>query len=110
MELNERQPPTQQNYTTLGFAHVRAPDGAIEVLSKFFDAHRSTLEQAESWPPGNSYTNHWAENPTFMVSLEANAEGRRVKGQVRTFSAPASEHSTPISLLYPPCSILSTFP
>jgi hypothetical protein len=82
-QLNRVQPPTQQNYTEQGFAHVKAPAGAIEALQRFFAAHNSSAAP-EQWPAGNTYTNHW-EEPTLMLSLEAREfshEGRKLKAQV----------------------------
>jgi hypothetical protein len=81
--LNLRQPKTQQNYTETGFAKVRAPAGAFAPLQKFFRDHKEAMAP-EQWPRGNTYTNHWAKNPTYMLSLEDNRfrEGRRIKSQV----------------------------
>ena len=81
-QLNLRQPPTQQNYTELGFAKVKAPEGAIRPLQKFFADHMDRAAP-EQWPAGNTYTNHW-EEPTMMLSLEDRSfpEGRRLKAQV----------------------------
>jgi len=53
LSLNFVQPPTQQNYTELGFAHVRAPDGAFGPLTKFFQDHSQHMA-TEQWPSGNT--------------------------------------------------------
>ena len=56
----------------MGFAKVRAPDGVMKVLSKFWDQKFTSVDYVsdEVWGPGNTYTNHWA-SPTKMISLDS---------------------------------------
>ena len=68
MQLNRVQPPLQRNYTELGYAKLKAPEGSYRRLKTFFDQFRNN-EQEEAWPAGNTYTNHW-DVPTYMISLE----------------------------------------
>ena len=68
MQLNRVQPPLQRNYTELGYAKLKAPEGSYRRLKTFFDQFRNN-EQEEAWPAGNTYTNHW-DSPTYMISLE----------------------------------------
>jgi hypothetical protein len=82
ISLNLKQPMAQQNYTDIGFKHIKAPIEAYAPLKKFWDDHHEHQE-IEQWPPGNTYTNHWL-NPTSFLSLENTKfkEGRRVKSQI----------------------------
>lgn len=82
-KLNLMQPPTQDNYTKLGFAKTKAPKKAFDALQQFWNKHQGK-ETVEDWPSGNTYTNHWALNPTYMLSLEDGRmrEGRRIKNVV----------------------------
>ena len=78
MQLNRVQPPLQKNYTELGYAKLKAPEGSYRRLKTFFDQFRNN-EQEEAWPAGNTYTNHW-DSPTYMISLE----DQRLRGGSRS--------------------------
>ena len=68
MAMNLNQPRSQHNYTEIGFKKLNVPKSAWQPLLQFWESNKDKLEP-ESWPPGNTYTNHW-ESPTYMVSLE----------------------------------------
>ncbi|GMI26147.1 hypothetical protein TrRE_jg12588, partial [Triparma retinervis] len=74
VEMNREQPARMLNYTTLGFAKTRCPPEIFSALSSWYHEYKDQ-RVPESWPKGNTYTNHWA-SPTLMVSLEE----RRFKG------------------------------
>jgi hypothetical protein len=83
MALNRNQPPTQENHTEVGFALRRAPQEIMDSLLEFWQRYEQQAVE-EAWPNGNTYTNHWDLNPTYMVSFENRAfrEGRDVKQKV----------------------------
>lgn len=66
--MNLEQPPTQFNYTEIGFKKTRVPDDIWAEILKFWEANKHK-EVLEDWPKGNTYVNNW-ESPTFMVSFE----------------------------------------
>lgn len=57
-----------QNYTKLGFTKIRAPDHVFKLIREFWDENKDKASD-ESWPVGNTYTNHWASH-SKMVSVE----------------------------------------
>ncbi|KAL7534919.1 hypothetical protein ACHAXR_006158 [Thalassiosira sp. AJA248-18] len=62
-----------KNYTTLGFHKVRAPASMMNLLSKFWNNKQFssvTNIPNETWPPGNTYTNHWS-SPTKMLNVDS---------------------------------------
>eukprot|EP00571_Detonula_confervacea_P012213 CAMPEP_0172297392 /NCGR_PEP_ID=MMETSP1058-20130122/432_1 /TAXON_ID=83371 /ORGANISM="Detonula confervacea, Strain CCMP 353" /LENGTH=525 /DNA_ID=CAMNT_0013006541 /DNA_START=229 /DNA_END=1809 /DNA_ORIENTATION=+ len=70
VEMSFRQPAGMQNYTELGFKKIRAPKEVWDRVKKFWDENKDEKNwQAENWPKGNTYTNHW-QAPTYMVSVE----------------------------------------
>lgn len=75
VDMNLRQPSSMHNYTALGFDKVRAPANMMTLLSKFWSKQKfsssATANNApnETWPPGDTYTNHWT-SPTKMLDLE----------------------------------------
>ena len=69
VRLNKSQPASMQNYTSLGFKKVRAPQMLYDSLLDFWDKHGGTKQVDEVWPSGNTYVNYW-ENPTSMVSIK----------------------------------------
>ncbi|KAL7536960.1 hypothetical protein ACHAWF_005612 [Thalassiosira exigua] len=60
-----------QNYTTLGFAKIRAPASMTALLAKFWTNKFRSLSNVpnETWDVGNTYTNHWS-SPTKMINLD----------------------------------------
>lgn len=95
MTLNLVQPETQINHTERGFDHLRAPSETMDALWSFWREHQASMQE-EAWPTGNTYTNHWGENPTFMLSLENGAfrEGRAVKQKIWNSVKPLLEEWT----------------
>lgn len=67
LEMNLEQPPAMINYTSAGFAKLKAPASVRDLLTQFWHEHAG-LEQVEAWPPGNIYTNHW-KTPTKILNL-----------------------------------------
>lgn len=66
--MSLRQPQSMQNYTDTGFLKIRAPEKLRKLLTDYWEANKHNMKK-ESWPAGNTYTNHWAA-PTYMVSIE----------------------------------------
>lgn len=67
IEMALRQPAGLLNYTTHGFAKLRAPDAVMQLLRNFWEKNRGS-ERREQWAPGNIYTNHW-ESPTKLLNV-----------------------------------------
>ena len=79
MEMNARQPPNMINYTSTGYKKVRAPAMLMTHLTRIWngrDADDVIRMADESWPPGNSYVNHWS-SPTKMLDM-THSTSRRV--------------------------------
>lgn len=68
ISMSLRQPQSMQNYTTLGFKKVRAPEKVFQLVKKFWEDNYDKV-QVENWGRGNTYTNNW-DSPTYMVSVE----------------------------------------
>lgn len=66
--MSLRQPKSMQNYTDTGFKKIKAPEKVFKLLQEFW-AKNGNNRVPESWPSGNTYTNHWS-SPTYMVSVE----------------------------------------
>jgi hypothetical protein len=47
---------------------MRTPDSIWSPLLRFYEENIKK-EHLESWPRGNTYTNHWS-SPTYMISFE----------------------------------------
>ena len=67
LNLNSRQPPVMQNYTSAGYAKVQLPSQIMKQLQDFWENNEGE-EKIEQWPAGNTYVNHW-EAPTYMLPL-----------------------------------------
>ena len=91
LEMNRNQPPTQHNYTELGFKHIRLPEALWIAIKEYYDKMK-TKESIESWPRGNTYVNHW-ESPTYMVHLDMMGVGLRGGKSLRE---QIFEHAKPI--------------
>ena len=67
MSMIRKQPPLMQNYTSAGYAKVKAPSSVFATLKDFYEQNfdQHVMEQ---WPPGNIYVNHWA-SPTDILPL-----------------------------------------
>jgi prolyl 4-hydroxylase len=61
-------PAQQTNFTSAGYAKVRAPEKAFEQLSQFWKARKEEQRVEEKWS-GNTYANHWV-SPTEMLSID----------------------------------------
>jgi prolyl 4-hydroxylase len=81
--MNLAQPALQTNFTSAGYAKVRAPEKALDKILKFWKARKEEQRVEEKWPASNTYTNHW-ESPTEMLSIhEQPAIKRMVTEQVQ---------------------------
>lgn len=67
--MNAAQPAYQTNFTAAGYAKVRAPEAAFDMLQDLWSTHYSDKLVKESWPAGNIYTNHW-EVPTEVLQIK----------------------------------------
>ncbi|KAL3917304.1 MAG: hypothetical protein SGILL_004778 [Bacillariaceae sp.] len=56
------------NFTSMGYAKVRAPDKLMRILMEFWETNKHKREP-EAWATGNIYTNHW-KSPTYLVNVE----------------------------------------
>mmetsp|Transcript_19014 Transcript_19014/g.39797 ORF Transcript_19014/g.39797 Transcript_19014/m.39797 type:complete len:506 (-) Transcript_19014:250-1767(-) len=85
VEMSLRQPASMQNYTSLGFQKIRAPEDVWRQVKAFWEANKDESNwQVENWPKGNTYTNHW-KAPTYVVSVEdtrLRGAGSRLKKSV----------------------------
>jgi hypothetical protein len=66
LTLNKRQPQQMTNYTDIGFMKTRVSDNVWKMLQKFWKEQLDRVDgnipwglHNESWPEGNTYTNHW---------------------------------------------------
>jgi prolyl 4-hydroxylase len=66
--MNLAQPALQTNFTSAGYAKVRAPEKAFQKIQQFWKARKEEQRVKEKWPASNTYTNHW-ESPTEMLSI-----------------------------------------
>jgi hypothetical protein len=66
--MNVAQPPTQHNYTSVGFKLMRAPKEAWEPLIEFYNKNKDK-KVLEKWYRGATIVNSW-DSPTYMVSFE----------------------------------------
>jgi len=69
MVMNLEQPRDMHNYTSAGFAKVQAPAEVTKLLQDFWKENKDD-EEAESWPKGNTYVNHW-DVKTGRVSVDS---------------------------------------
>ncbi|KAJ1454435.1 hypothetical protein M885DRAFT_566188 [Pelagophyceae sp. CCMP2097] len=93
IEMNRLQPARQRNFTENGFTKLRAPESVYGPARAFWDAYKDEPKQAESWPAGNTYVNHWVV-PTQMLSLEDRRFqplGMRAKQQIWDGAQPILE-------------------
>lgn len=68
IRMTLRQPKSMVNYTKYGYTKIRAPDHVFKLIKEFWDDNRDR-QTLESWPPGNTYVNHW-EAPTYFTSID----------------------------------------
>lgn len=104
VHMNLRQPQSMQNYTDIGVKKIRAPAYLMDMLTEFYEKNKH-LAEAEKWPRGNTYTNHWA-SPTYMLNVEQSAiPGGGPKLKAKIYEAAkgileewSGETLTPVSL------------
>ena len=58
LAMSKDQPPTQHNYTEVGFKKRRLPENIWNLVSKFYEDNKDNA-RLEVWGRGNTYTNHW---------------------------------------------------
>lgn len=66
--MSLRQPQSMQNYTEVGYKHMRAPEDLFKMIKDFWDNNHDKAK-TEQWGTGNTYTNNW-DSPSSMVSVE----------------------------------------
>ena len=77
LNLNRNQPQSLQNYTDIGFKKARLSEELFKSLQEYWQSVMNENEkgiagiEVESWPPGNTYTNHW-DSETHMATLAKN--------------------------------------
>jgi hypothetical protein len=59
---------SEQNYTTVGFKKIRAPEKMFKLIKDFWDKNKEN-GKPENWGIGNTYTNNWL-SMSSMVSVE----------------------------------------
>jgi hypothetical protein len=66
LRLNRMQPRQMKNYTDIGFKKARVSEQVWKMIREFWIGQENRLEgnipwglHNESWPEGNTYTNHW---------------------------------------------------
>jgi prolyl 4-hydroxylase len=68
MVMNQRQPQSMTNYTTVGFKKIKAPQKVTSLISNFWKQNQYRGER-ENWPEGSVYVNFW-ETPTTLISVD----------------------------------------
>lgn len=68
MSMNRGQPPTQFNYTKLGFEKVTLPEDLWRPILTFWNVNKDKIV-SEDWAAANTYVNHWS-SPTYLVSFD----------------------------------------
>ncbi len=117
LRMNIEQPPTQHNYTEIGFKKIKAPKEVWEALTNFYNKWKAK-KKIEKWYRGATIVNSW-DAPSYMVSFEDPefVGGVKVKEQIWEGMRPIIEEWTghklqPTSLygirLYTAGSILAT--
>jgi prolyl 4-hydroxylase len=67
LEMTLTQPKNMKNFTTAGYAKIKAPPEVTKLLRDYWNDHQE--EQApELWPRGNTYVNHWESQP-YVLSM-----------------------------------------
>ena len=69
--MSLRQPQSMQNYTSVGYKKLKAPESLFKLLTEFWKTNNSKMKK-EQWGAANTYTNNW-DVPSFMVSVEDNS-------------------------------------
>ena len=66
LELNRMQPPQMTNYTSIGFKKTKVSQQTMETIQDYWSGQVKKVDGRipwglynESWPEGNTYTNHW---------------------------------------------------
>lgn len=73
INMNLRQPPKMQNFTSTGYAKISAPGPVKRILQEFWDSQQNRQKKAEIWPKGSTYVNHW-DRPTYMLPVPKEME------------------------------------
>ncbi|GKY95393.1 hypothetical protein MPSEU_000500900 [Mayamaea pseudoterrestris] len=67
---NLRQPMQQTNFTSAGYAKMKVPTQAFNILRAYWNYHNVSQARMELWDAGNVYVNHW-HVPTTIVPLDS---------------------------------------
>jgi prolyl 4-hydroxylase len=68
LKMNLAQPPTQHNYTTVGFKFGKVPQQIWDPLLKFYNQYKDKMKE-EKWYRGSTVVNSW-ESKSYMISFE----------------------------------------
>jgi hypothetical protein len=55
IDMALRQPQSMQNYTTLGYKKIKAPESVFKLIKEFWDKNKDN-DKTEQWGVGNTYT------------------------------------------------------
>mmetsp|Transcript_23436 Transcript_23436/g.56578 ORF Transcript_23436/g.56578 Transcript_23436/m.56578 type:complete len:294 (-) Transcript_23436:1363-2244(-) len=96
ISLNLGQPRSMKNYTDTGFKKVRLSEGIWRYLREYWEETLTNgdVVEAEYWPEGNTYTNHWTSatriksiGPLYEhLYLEAERKVREWIPEAKSFS------------------------
>jgi prolyl 4-hydroxylase len=75
--MNLAQPAFQTNFTSAGYAKVRAPAAAFAKIQRFWRTQPAEQIVKEKWASSNTYTNHW-EAPSEMMSIHSDPGIKRM--------------------------------
>jgi prolyl 4-hydroxylase len=69
IQMNLRQPRHMQNFTSAGYAKVKAPSNVYSILRRLWQKHNFDDLKEEEWDAGNTYVNHW-ESKTKLLDID----------------------------------------
>mmetsp|Transcript_28390 Transcript_28390/g.41961 ORF Transcript_28390/g.41961 Transcript_28390/m.41961 type:complete len:473 (+) Transcript_28390:16-1434(+) len=73
VNMNVRQPPKMQNFTSAGYAKMSSPGPVKHMLQEFWDSQQNHQHKPEIWTKGATYINHW-DHPTYMLPVPKEME------------------------------------
>jgi len=65
LAMNKDQPKSMVNFTSAGYAKIKAPKEAVKLLTEFWNEHKNE-QQPEDWDSPNTYVNHWEHSSFFL--------------------------------------------
>ena len=73
MAMNRDQPRSMWNFTSAGYAKVKAPSRLYRQLKQYWELHHHNERIREEWSEGSTYVNHWAVD-THMVRIPSTTD------------------------------------